>query len=98
MGSGSNGLAVLLVLIIGLALILVYLWPTLRARDVRHPDLVGIAIVNLVLGWMLVPWVVALVWAYRGPSSATALKKCPDCAEDVKAEARKCKHCGCIFA
>jgi tetratricopeptide (TPR) repeat protein len=25
-------------------------------------------------------------------------KKCPDCAEMVKAEARKCKHCGYAFA
>ena len=29
---------------------------------------------------------------------APALKKCTDCAEDVRAEARKCRFCGFIFA
>ena len=28
---------------------------------------------------------------------APALKRCPDCAEDVRAEARKCRFCGFIF-
>jgi hypothetical protein len=31
-------------------------------------------------------------------SRSEAVKKCPDCAEDVKPDARVCKHCGYRFA
>lgn len=31
-------------------------------------------------------------------ASAREMKRCPDCAEDVMAEARICKHCGFRFA
>ncbi len=34
---------------------------------------------------------VLLVFAGTNPQS----KKCPDCAEFVKADAKVCKHCGC---
>jgi hypothetical protein len=33
----------------------------------------------------------------RRSTANPATKKCPDCAEDVRAEARKCRFCGFIF-
>lgn len=33
-----------------------------------------------------------------GSPKAGGQKKCPDCAELVLFEAKKCKHCGCLFS
>jgi RsiW-degrading membrane proteinase PrsW (M82 family) len=46
------------------ALILIlYFLPTFVAEIRHHPQKVAIAVLNLLLGWTLIGWVVALVWA-----------------------------------
>jgi len=50
----------MLVLLIVLGLV-VYFFPTLCAR--RNRNVVAIGALNLFLGWTLVGWVAALVWA-----------------------------------
>ena len=44
-----------------LSLILLYFLPTILGRDKR--DAAGIILVNLFLGWTVVGWFIALVWA-----------------------------------
>lgn len=44
----------------------IYFAPTVVAVCREHENGVGIALVNLFLGWSLVGWVVALVWSTMG--------------------------------
>jgi hypothetical protein len=92
-----------------------YFVPSIVANSRNHPNVLGIFLLNLLLGWSLIGWVIALVWAVSDPggdsggtrvdpvdvalhgervSTAEPTKRCPACAEEILAAARKCKHCG----
>ena len=47
-----------------------YLLPTYEAWRNQHSNLTAIALVNIFLGWSLLGWVVAVVWAYKKPESS----------------------------
>ena len=66
----------------------------------------GLFLLNLVLGWTLVGWVVSFVWACAGPTHDETSqgmpprgseKICPSCAETVKVAANVCRFCGHHF-
>jgi hypothetical protein len=42
--------------------------PTLVARSRSHPNTTAIFLVNLLVGWTFIGWVVALVWACTRPA------------------------------
>lgn len=63
-------LAAILVMLFVLA---VYLIPTIIAFSRGHASKWGIGVLNIVLGWSLVFWVVALIWSLsnKGQSQTT---------------------------
>jgi len=54
-------IALLVYALVGLAL---YLLPLLVALNRNHHNTTAIGVVNVVLGWTLIGWLAALVWAF----------------------------------
>lgn len=77
-----------------LALLAVYFVPTIVAELRKTDHWVGITLLNLLLGWTLIGWVIALVWAVSDNPRAPAGRPCPFCAESILPAAKICKHCG----
>lgn len=62
-GSGTNGIAlVATVLFFGFSFAL-YLLPVYEAWKREHPNLTGVVLLNLLLGWTVLGWIGALIWA-----------------------------------
>jgi len=83
---------------------ILYVLPSIEAWMRRHPSLQSIMVLNLLLGWTVVGWVVSAAWALLPakpaaepvpePAKEPERRACPECAELVLAAARRCKHCG----
>lgn len=79
---------------------LLYFVPSVVAMTRHHRNGVAIGMLNIFLGWTLLGWVIALVWAFTAnvePSQQAKqprLVKCPECAELIQLDAKRCKHCG----
>jgi hypothetical protein len=52
--------------IITIALLLIYLLPTVFAIKWRHRRWYGVALFNLALGWTIIGWFLAFNWAVKG--------------------------------
>jgi len=60
-----GGVGIILLLIIALPSLAIYFVPTIVAKVRHHKDFVSILVLNIFLGWSLIGWVVALVWALK---------------------------------
>jgi hypothetical protein len=60
----TGAMVLLLWIIVGLIL---YFLPTVAVIFNRHPHSGGVFLLNLLLGWTLIGWVCALVWAISKP-------------------------------
>lgn len=64
LGGTKGGLDGILGIIVGA---LIYLFPVLAARQRHAPNLGSVAVVNVLLGWTVIGWIVALAMALRDP-------------------------------
>lgn len=63
----------------------IYLIPTIIATLRQRPNVVGIALVNVLAGWTVIGWVFPLIWAFsndgltpnRAPAARTAARASP---------------------
>jgi hypothetical protein len=65
-----------------------YFLPAIVAYHRKHPKAGSILLLDFLLGWTLIGWCVALVWALRDPQPAQVI------AIPVPAVAGFCTHCG----
>lgn len=54
-------------LILMLFLVAAYFIPALLAYSRRHHNATAITMLNLLLGWTFLGWVIALIWALTSP-------------------------------
>lgn len=65
-------------LVIWVFLLAIYFLPTIAALGTKHPQATSVAIINLLLGWTLIGWVVALVMSqWQRPAVPVAVVSTP---------------------
>ena len=81
---------------------LLYFLPSIIGRDKR--DAAGIFLVNLFLGWTVIGWIIALIWAVSGERclpvhyvhvpAASGTRFCCQCGTITYPGAHFCTACG----
>lgn len=79
--------------------VLLYFLPTLIARD--KPQVLAVFLVNLLLGWTVIGWFVALIWAGAAERyvpvrivPVSSGRFCSQCGELSPCGAHFCAACG----
>jgi len=104
-GFGSLGVPELVVLMLMGGSIGAYLLPTIVALARKKRNLLAIVLVNVLLGWTVIGWVVALVWAVstqmvdaQTPVGSVAAALCASCGKYNPPAAGFCAHCGAAMS
>lgn len=82
----------------GVAAPLLYFLPSYEAKRLKHVNQMSILVINFFLGWSLIGWVIAAVWAHRKsetPLSAPApLGKTETLISTAERKTKACPFCG----
>ncbi len=65
-GSGTNDIAKFFTVVFFAGSVAMYFAPTWIASRREHPSKTAIIVLNVLLGWTVLGWIGALVWAYAG--------------------------------
>lgn len=89
-------------------IICLYFVPTIVSESRNHYSNGGIFVFNIVFGWTVLGWLIALIWACSGQPRkeqeeqeeyeyeyelADDERECPICAETIKKKASICRYC-----
>lgn len=89
-----------LLTIVGLlGLVALYFLPYIAARSNKHKNCEAIGALNLLLGWTLIGWICAFIWAYVNPIDKNIVenkesKLCAECGKYYENSPKFCPNCG----
>ena len=83
-----GGMTIILLIVLAF-----YFIPSLIAATRSGKRRSAIFVLNIFLGWTLVGWVVALVWALTDDYEGAERVPCPYCAEIIMPAASICPYC-----
>ncbi len=74
--------------------LLLYFLPTIVAESWKKQNADAIFLLNFLLGWTLIGWVISFVWAASSPKiTHGGLTSCPKCGGHILRTARRCSFC-----
>lgn len=79
---------ILLLIYLGLV---IYFIPSLIAYRKNHANINQIFILNLLLGWIFIGWVIALIWAYKKPEEKNESSK-EEKSANLSTDLQEIKH------
>ncbi len=82
--AGNGGSGALFVGLLGMLIGLAYCIPSFVAFEHQHSNATAILALNVILGWLLIPWVAALVWALSKNRAAEAIENRSDAATSLR--------------
>ncbi len=100
---GTTELQLIILTSLGVLTVLYFL-PTIIAVKRQKANITPIVLVDLLLGWTVIGWMVALIWALstqvvdQGPASGSASLLCAQCGKYSQGGSRFCAHCGAAIA